>query len=48
MIKFIQKSRFNAPIPISGGSATAFSAFKVSVKNGLFLGQMKLSGSEQS
>jgi len=27
-------------ISISGGTATAFSALKVSVKNGLFLGQM--------
>jgi len=35
-----QKTKASA-LPISfGGSATAFHAFKVSAKNGLFLGQM--------
>ena len=36
----IQKNGSDLLTPISGGSATAFSAYKVSAKNGLFLGQM--------
>jgi hypothetical protein len=30
------KNGYNSLVPISGGTATAFSAFKVSAKNGLF------------
>jgi hypothetical protein len=35
-----QKKKSIGSADFIGGSATAFSAFKVSVKNGLFLGQM--------
>jgi hypothetical protein len=43
-----QKKKSIGSADFIGGSATAFSAFKVSAKNGLFLGQMTgrhLSGS---
>ncbi|AGH46546.1 hypothetical protein C427_4444 [Paraglaciecola psychrophila 170] len=48
IISHQKKSGYNSLVPISGGSATAFSAFKVSAKNGLFLGKWQMASGRRA